>query len=177
MLLGIMVGLFAAAADPPQKIGLFTKSLSTEVSDRLLRASQIRLEVLQSFCPPGAEILVWQIRPDADEVRFAFAQGDSFDMSYSTSWEKVSLIVDRLSLPGYLLAQATEPIRVPPRGAGILAWNRWMADSRVEVRMIDRAMIHSLGWIPRPDRRNEPMESLKTSGRMNQAPVAPFSSR
>lgn len=177
MLLGIMVGLFAAAADPPQQFGQFTKAVSAEVSNRLLRASQIRLEMLQSFCPPGAEILVWQIRPEADEVRFAFAQGDSSDMSYSTSWESVSLIVDRLSLPGYLLAQATEPIRVPPRGAGTLAWNRWMADSRVEVRMIDRALVHSLGWIPRSDRRNVPMESLKRSGRMNQAPVAPGSSR
>lgn len=166
--IGSLAGLIAAAANPPKEIA---KSLSSSPSALLFHASQLRLAALKPLSPPDAEILIWQARPEVNEVRFAFAKRISLHATYIPTWDRVTLIVDRMSLPGLLVAEAVEPLPIPARGAGILAWNRWMADSRVKVRLFDRATILEEGWIPRLASRNAPPNTQYICRRWNRTPV------
>jgi hypothetical protein len=167
---GGLAGLVAAAANPPEEI---EETLAASPSALLFRASQLRLAALKPLSPPDAEILIWQARPEVNEVRIAFAKRISLSATYAPTWDRVTLIVDRMSLPGLLVAEAVEPLAIPARGAGVRAWNRWMADSRVKVRLFDRATILEEGWIPRLAGRNAPPDPQYICRRWNRAPVDP----
>lgn len=168
---GCLVGLVAAAADPPEEIA---HSQASSPSALLFRASQLRLAALKPLSPPDADVLIWQARLEANEVRFAFVKRISSTATYSPTWDQVTMIVDRMSLPGLLVAEAVEPIAIPVRGAGVRAWNRWMADSRVKVRLFDRATILREGCIPRLASRDVPPDPQYICRRWNRAPVDAF---
>ena len=175
--LGVLVGLVAAASDPPSVPLQVTREYDPAPEDQFHRAAQLRLSELKSVCPKGAEILVWQVRPEYNEVRIAYSRRTFPEITYAHSWQDVVLMIDRVSLPGLLVAKATVPMGVPARGSGVGTWDRWIADSRVQVSIHDRSRIIEQGRLPRTARRNAPTGSQYMPGGRNLAPVDAVSSR
>jgi hypothetical protein len=175
--LGVLVGLVAAATDPPSVPLQATREYDPSPQDQFHRAAQLRLSALKSLCPKGVEILVWQVRPEYNEVRIAYSRKSFPEVTYAHSWEDVVLMIDRVSLPGLLVAKATVPMGVPVRGSGVGTWDRWIADSRVVVSIHDRSRIIEQGRLPRTAHRNAPTVSKYIPGGPNLAPVDAVSSR
>ena len=176
--LGLLAGLLVAAADPPGQPAEEPILAGETAPDRQRHAGQLRLIALSELCPQDHEILLWQIRPDHNEVRIAFARSTPDGApAYATPWNDLVLVIDRGSLPGLLMAQATEPMATPTRGSGVGTWDRWLADSRVQAALLDRETVLQQGWIPHTDRRNPRSRSEYLHGVPNRTPVAPFSGR
>ena len=178
VVLGLLSALLFAAADPPERPLEQRIPPGASAQERELRAGQLRLMALAELCPKEFEILIWKILPDWDEVRIVFARStDSSEFAYATPWNDLVLLIDRTSLPGILMAEATEPMPTPIRGSGVGAWDRWVADSRVEVALLDREEVLQQGWIPHTDRRSARSKRDSLLGLPNRTPVAPFSGR
>ncbi|MCH2160729.1 MAG: hypothetical protein MK085_02530 [Phycisphaerales bacterium] len=115
-------------------------TLGIPVEPATEQAETMRAELMgmRRLCSPSAHVLGWYVHPSSEEIWLILERRGGESVSRRrAAWADVVMVVRRAEVPQLLLAQATSPIVHPERGADRAAWSRWLADPRVELKVLD----------------------------------------